>query len=173
MVLGCVFCQTLRQVRTLLKFTDYSYCCDFIKILLHSVKIKKVTSALAAVAQWIRCQPANQRVAGSIPSQGTCLGCGPGPPVGANEKQPHIDVSLSPLHNVNEDHRWHARPSQGLQKKGMSRQQARDQRQQQWLLFSHCVQVSLTLSTAKLEEPLRIQSGCFWIPHGETTSSTT
>ena len=29
----------------------------------------------------------NQRVAGSIPSQGTCLGCGPG--------QLHTDVSLS------------------------------------------------------------------------------
>ena len=30
--------------------------------------------ALAGVAEW----PMNQRVAGSIPSQGTCLGCGPG-----------------------------------------------------------------------------------------------
>ena len=31
--------------------------------------------ALADVAQWIECWPANQRVVGSIPSQGTCLGC--------------------------------------------------------------------------------------------------
>ena len=30
--------------------------------------------ALAGVAQWIECQPVNQRVASSIPSQGTCLG---------------------------------------------------------------------------------------------------
>ena len=37
---------------------------------------------LAGVAQWIECGPVNQGVAGSIPSQGTCLGCGPGPPVG-------------------------------------------------------------------------------------------
>ena len=37
------------------------------------------STALAGVAQWIECQPANQRAAGSIPSQGTCLGCGPGP----------------------------------------------------------------------------------------------
>ena len=37
---------------------------------------------LADVAQWIECWPANQRVAGSIPSQGTCLGCGPGPQLG-------------------------------------------------------------------------------------------
>ena len=35
--------------------------------------------ALAGVAQWIECRPANQRVAGLIPSQGMCLGCGPGP----------------------------------------------------------------------------------------------
>ena len=33
--------------------------------------------ALAGVAQWIELQPANQRVASLIPSQGTCLGCGP------------------------------------------------------------------------------------------------
>ena len=35
--------------------------------------------ALAGVAQGIECQPANQRVAGLITSQGTCLGCRPGP----------------------------------------------------------------------------------------------
>ena len=39
-------------------------------------------SALVGVVQWIECQPANQRVSGSIPSQGTCLGCGPGPQLG-------------------------------------------------------------------------------------------
>ena len=36
----------------------------------------------------------NRRVAGSIPSQGTCLGCGPGPQEGTLERQPHTDVSL-------------------------------------------------------------------------------
>ena len=50
--------------------------------------------ALASVAQWIERGPANQRVAGSIPGQGTCLGCGPGPQEGECERQPHIDVSL-------------------------------------------------------------------------------
>ena len=49
----------------------------------------------AGVAQWIERQPANQRLAGSIPSQGMCLGCGPGPQSRAHERQPHIDVSLS------------------------------------------------------------------------------
>ena len=39
---------------------------------------QKTVQALAGVAQWIKHQPANQRVAGSIPSQGVCLGCGPG-----------------------------------------------------------------------------------------------
>ena len=50
--------------------------------------------ALAAVAQWIECQPANQKVAGWIPSPGTSLGCGPGPQEETCERQPHIDVSL-------------------------------------------------------------------------------
>ena len=35
--------------------------------------------ALAGVAQWIVHQTVNQRVAGLIPSQGTCLGCRLGP----------------------------------------------------------------------------------------------
>ena len=36
----------------------------------------KTIASLAGVAQWIEHQPANQRVASLIPSQGTCLGCG-------------------------------------------------------------------------------------------------
>ena len=54
-------------------------------------------STLAGVAQWTECQPVNQMVAGSIPSQGTCLGCGTGPQWGAHKRQPHIDVSLPPF----------------------------------------------------------------------------
>ena len=46
------------------------------------------------VAQWIECWPVSQRVASSIPSQGTCLGCRPGPQDRVHERQPHIDVSL-------------------------------------------------------------------------------
>ena len=46
------------------------------------------------MAQWIEHQPAKQKVAGSIPSQGTCQGCGLGPWWGAHERQPHIDVSF-------------------------------------------------------------------------------
>ena len=49
---------------------------------------------LAGVAQWIERGPVNQRVASLIPSQGTCLGCGPGPQMGVCGRQPHIDVSL-------------------------------------------------------------------------------
>ena len=41
--------------------------------------LKKVLRSLADIAQWIEHGPVNQRVAGWIPSQGTCLGCGPGP----------------------------------------------------------------------------------------------
>ena len=50
--------------------------------------------ALAVVVQWIECQPANQGVTGSIPSQDTCLGCKPDPQLWVCETQPHIDVSL-------------------------------------------------------------------------------
>ena len=35
------------------------------------------------MAQWIEHQPANWKVTSLIPSQGTCLGCGPGPRLGA------------------------------------------------------------------------------------------
>ena len=46
---------------------------------------KYIYIALAGVAQWIECRPANQRVTGLIPSQGTCLGCSPVPQLGAHE----------------------------------------------------------------------------------------
>ena len=52
-------------------------------------------TALDGVAQWIEYWLVNQRVTSSIPRQGTCLGCEPGPQMGACKKQPHIDVSLS------------------------------------------------------------------------------
>ena len=57
--------------------------------------VKKTKGSLAGVAQWIERRPANPRFTGGIPSQGTCLGCRPGPQQGASEKQPHIDVSLT------------------------------------------------------------------------------
>ena len=63
-----------------------------------SKKLLKV--ALAGVAQWIECQPANQRVAGLTPSQVTCLGCSPGPQWEVHGRQLHIDVSLSPSPSV-------------------------------------------------------------------------
>ena len=44
-----------------------------------SIALKNMFPDLAGVAQWIEHQLANHRVAGSIPNQGTCLGCGPGP----------------------------------------------------------------------------------------------
>ena len=56
--------------------------------------LKNDSLALAGVAQWVECQLLNQRVTGSIPSQGTCLGFRPDTQLGACEKQPHIGVSL-------------------------------------------------------------------------------
>ena len=56
--------------------------------------IKRTSQSLAGVAQWTECWTSNQRVAGSIPSQGTCLSCRPGPQYGVCERQPRIDGSL-------------------------------------------------------------------------------
>ena len=49
---------------------------------------------LAGVAQWIECRSVNRKVTGLIPSQGTCLGCGPGLQLRACERQ-LINVSLA------------------------------------------------------------------------------
>ena len=65
---------------------------DFFKCSLFNLKNEKI--ALAGVAQWTECWSANQRVASSIPSQGTCLGGRPGAQLGVCERQP-TDVSLS------------------------------------------------------------------------------
>ena len=51
-----------------------------------TVFLKNGNAALAGVAQWIEYWPANQRVAGWIPRQGTCLGCGPGPQSGGAQE---------------------------------------------------------------------------------------
>ena len=50
--------------------------------------------ALAGVAQWIEWWPATQKVADSIPSQGTYLACGPSPQVVVCKRQ-LIDLSLA------------------------------------------------------------------------------
>ena len=58
----------------------------------HTVLKQFNALALTGVAQWIERQPVNQRVTGLIPSQGTCVGCRPGPQYGTRERQPHIDT---------------------------------------------------------------------------------
>ena len=57
------------------------------------IEIIYYTRALAGVAQWIECQPENQKVVSSISGQGTCLGCWLGPQLGASERQ-QIHVAL-------------------------------------------------------------------------------
>ena len=49
---------------------------------------------LPGVAQWVGHHPKKQKVTRSIPSQGTCLGCGPGPWLGVCKGRP-INVSLA------------------------------------------------------------------------------
>ena len=58
---------------------------DYEESSLRTTPLEKLSSAPAGVAQRIECQPTNQRVASSIPSQSTCPGCGPGPQLGAHE----------------------------------------------------------------------------------------
>ena len=53
--------------------------------------------ALTGVAQWVECCPTNPKVAGLIPGQGTRLGCGFGPQLGACERQPIDFLSLPSL----------------------------------------------------------------------------
>ena len=67
---------------------------SYLKTILNSCHFKNLLEvALAGVAQWIKHWPANQKVASSVLSQGTCLGYGPGPQLGTCKRQP-IDVSL-------------------------------------------------------------------------------
>ena len=48
-----------------------------------AVELENAGGALAGVVQWIEHQTEDRKVAGSIPRQGTCLGCGPGLHLGA------------------------------------------------------------------------------------------
>ena len=59
-------------------------------------EVQALELALAGVAPWIECWPVNQKVNSLSPSQGTCLGCGPGSWMGACERQhlSYIDASL-------------------------------------------------------------------------------
>ena len=61
--------------------------------------IRRLGPALAGVSQRTECRSANQRVTGLIPSQGTCLGCGPVASGGTWEATTHwcFPSSLSPL----------------------------------------------------------------------------
>ena len=54
-------------------------CMNLENIMVKSQPQKIPYCALAGVAQWIEHWAENQRVTSLIPSQGTCLGCGPGP----------------------------------------------------------------------------------------------
>ena len=57
----------------------FLYCLDFFFFFTSMATSGNLKLALAGVAQWIEHWTAKQRVASSIPSQGTCLGCRPGP----------------------------------------------------------------------------------------------
>ena len=56
--------------------------------------LKILKMGLTGIAQWV----ANQKVISLIPSQGTCLGCRPGPRWGVSERKLIDDSSLHFLH---------------------------------------------------------------------------
>ena len=61
-----------------LKWVGNDNSCFAVMFVLDVGKVKKKREALPGVVQWIGCRPMDQKVIGLIPSQGTCLGCGPG-----------------------------------------------------------------------------------------------
>ena len=84
-------------------FPDVKPAVELVCTLLLTLATKTIGNTfLAVVTQWIEHQTAHQRVAGSIPSQGTCPGWGPGPQFGgrgcARGNQAmyllHVDISL-------------------------------------------------------------------------------
>ena len=68
--------------------------CFFLHFKFGFWQLKITYVALAGIAQWIEHGPVGQNIAGSIPSQGTCLGCRLGALLGVYERQPPTDVSL-------------------------------------------------------------------------------
>ena len=70
-------------------------------ICIYIYKIKKILkkhigAALTGVAQWVGCHPSNRKVAGSIPSQGTCLGCESGAQLG----HAHVREATNPCFSL-------------------------------------------------------------------------
>ena len=63
--------------------------------LLPSVNNKTFSEVLTGVAQLVGCCSAKQKVAGSIPSQGTCLGCGFRPSSGHIQEATEQSFSLT------------------------------------------------------------------------------
>ena len=68
--------------------------------------VKRRQQALAAVGQWVGPRAVNCKVTGWIPGQDTCLGCGPGPGLGACQiyvsvTHPCFSLSLSPSLTLN------------------------------------------------------------------------
>ena len=73
-----MFHQTVMKIKIYLSILtqNYSWYKSYFK-----------NAALAGVAQWIECLPANQSITGLIPGPDQeCLGCGPGPQEGVCER---------------------------------------------------------------------------------------
>ena len=85
-----------------------NFRCIFSSIFNIKMATQKFTNfSLASVARWIEHWPVNQKVAGSIPSQSTYLGCGQAPSWGVQEETnccvsyTSMFLSLSPFPSKN------------------------------------------------------------------------
>ena len=82
-MIECLFFHTFPTLDFLNTDSDQKFC--------YHLKLSSHPDWCSSV-DWV--WAANQRVTGLIPSQGTRLGCRPGPQLGVCERQPHIDVFL-------------------------------------------------------------------------------
>ena len=74
MIPGFIYVETYGVVQ--FKYMQFVYV-NYTSVTLRKKNHQK--SALAGVAQWVECQTVKQKAVGSIPSQGTCMGCRPSP----------------------------------------------------------------------------------------------
>ena len=110
-----IFCSSLRSLGLWViwalhfkAFCNWNYCSKYRIVFTKSVgqriitkflNLKKGQRDVTGRAQWVEHRPANWEVTGLIPSQDTCLGCGPGLQLGTCKRQPLMFLFLffSPL----------------------------------------------------------------------------
>ena len=84
---------TLLHGRLVHSTKRYVYTFLILIICILKLKLKQLHCNPGLGSPVDRATATNQSLTDSIPSQGTCLGCRPGPSWGPRERQPHIDIA--------------------------------------------------------------------------------